>query len=132
MKSKGIMLIVVALAVGTFLFSGCAADKAKQLQGEVDRLNQVIQQKDAQIRTVTGQLDVKEKELSGVKEELDNVKKELNALKQNVGVSALVPAPQLAPAPVPIPAPTSEPAPASTPAPESSLESASAPAANNP
>jgi len=104
MKSKGIMLMVLGLVVGAFLFSGCEAGKAKQLQSEVDRLSQVIQQKDAQINKFTDQVQSKEKELAGVKEELDNTKKELDAEKQKVSVSAPAPASESAPEFKPAPA----------------------------
>lgn len=118
MRSKGIMFMVLGLVVGAFLFSGCEAGKVKQLQSEVTQLNQIIQQKDAQIKTLIDRVQSKEKELVGVKEELDNTKKELDSIKkvldsirkeldavnQKVSVSApaaaleLAPVPELAPA----------------------------------
>jgi len=116
MKRKGIVFIVLGLVVGALLCYGCDMGKGKQLQGQIDQLNQTIQQKDTSIKTLTGRVAMKEKELNNIKTELDNtkkelgaVKKELDALNQKVNASAQAPATT--------PAITSTPVQASTPAP---------------
>ena len=84
MKSKGVTLMVLGLAAGAFLFCGCDAGKVKQLQSEVTDMNQVIQQKDAKIKTLIDQAQSKEKELSGINNELDSAKKELDSIKREL------------------------------------------------
>lgn len=129
MKNKGFVFIVLGLIMGAFLSYGCEMGKVKQLQSEVTQLNQVIQQKDANIKTLNDQAALKEKELSDIRRELETVKSELEALKQKVNVPA--PAPVQEPSPAPAPAPVQEPAPAqeSTPAQEPAQAPATTPGA---
>ncbi|MDP2905439.1 MAG: hypothetical protein Q8O22_03970 [Candidatus Omnitrophota bacterium] len=84
-KNKRTGVVLLGLAMLTFVASGCVNQtKVKDLEKEVGRLNQVIQQKDAKIKALTDQtqagqksLDTVQNELNSIKNELDNTKKEL-------------------------------------------------------
>lgn len=74
MKNKKTKVVLLGLAIFVFLASGCVnQNKIKELKNEVAQLNQVILQKDAQIKTLTDRVRIKQKEL-------DNVNKKLNTL----------------------------------------------------
>ena len=82
----------MGLSIAAFLASGCVnSGKIKQLENEAAKLNQIILQKDAKIKTLTDQAQVKQKELEGIKNnlgtskrELDSVKKELDSTKKEL------------------------------------------------
>ena len=107
MKNKQIKVASLGLFIAVFLTSGCInSGKIKQLENEVARLNQVILQKDAKIKTLTDQAQVKQKdldtikkelnsskaELDGVKKELDNTKKELDKVNNKLKAPTIPPA----------------------------------------
>jgi len=82
MKSNHAALVMLGLSLMVFLMAGCVnSGKMKQLQSENTRLNQLIQQKDTQIKILTDQSQARQKELANVTSELDRVKKELEATK---------------------------------------------------
>jgi peptidoglycan hydrolase CwlO-like protein len=106
MKNKKTKFILLSLAVVVFLAGGCVnSGKTQQLKDEVTRLNKIIQQKDAKVRTlidqaqsnqknvdvITKELDSTKKELDGAKKELDTTKKELDSVNKKLG--ALTPKP---------------------------------------
>jgi peptidoglycan hydrolase CwlO-like protein len=85
MANRNIVFALLGLATIAFLTSGCAdANKMKQLEREVTQLNQVILQKDAKIKTLTDQAQIKQKELEGIKKDFDSTKKELDSVKKEL------------------------------------------------
>jgi len=82
MRKRKLTLIFIGLATIVFLASGCGNNKKmKQLENEVVRLNQVILQKDTEIKKLTTQV----KELDSTKKELRRANKELDTLKAKSG-----------------------------------------------
>ncbi|MDP2904812.1 MAG: hypothetical protein Q8O22_00745, partial [Candidatus Omnitrophota bacterium] len=78
-KNKKTMVALLGLAMLAFVASGCVNQtKVKDLEKEIGRLNQVIQQKDAKVKTLTEQTLAGQKSLDAVKSELDSVKKGLD------------------------------------------------------
>ncbi len=85
MKYKPIAVTLLCLLLIAFLSSGYyGAGKLKQSVNEVSRLNQVIQQKDAEINTLAGQLQAKQQELESMKKEFDSAKQELDNVLNNL------------------------------------------------
>ena len=85
MKNKQITFTLLCLFFIAFLTSGCVdSHKMNQLDNEVSRLNQVIQQKDAEISSLVNQSQAKQQELDSIKKELDSIKKELESAKREV------------------------------------------------
>jgi len=85
MENKKVKVALLGLALVAFLASGCVnPSKIKELENEIGRLNQVIQQKDAHIKTLTDQMEVKQKDLDVIKKELDNSKVELDSVKKEL------------------------------------------------
>lgn len=85
MKYKQIIFTLLGLFLVAFLTSGCVdSKKMKELENEVGKLNQVIQQKDAKINTLTAQSQAKQNELDVIKKELDNTKNELDSVKKEL------------------------------------------------
>lgn len=83
--SKKMTLVMLSLAVIAFLVSGCQdAKKVTQLESQVAQLNQLLMQKDVQIKTLAEQAQVNKGLLESVKKELDMTKKELNNLIANL------------------------------------------------
>jgi len=82
MARRKITLMLLGLTTIVFLTSGCVDHKKmQQLENDVVRMNQVILQQDAKIKTLTAQV----KELDSTKKELKKVNKELNVLKAKSG-----------------------------------------------
>jgi septal ring factor EnvC (AmiA/AmiB activator) len=82
MAHRQVTSVVLGLALVAFLAAGCAdPGKVKQLQNENVRLNQLIQQKDASLATLTEQAQAKQAELEAVKKELDITKKGLESVR---------------------------------------------------
>ena len=75
-----------------FLSLGCVdAAKVTQLENEVGRLNQVIQEKDAQISTLTEEAQAKNQEFDNIMKELETVRGELEATRGELeGVKKLL------------------------------------------
>lgn len=85
MENKKVKVVLLGLALVAFLASGCVKQsKIKELKKENGRLNQAIQQKDIQIKTLTDQMEVKQKDLDVIKKELDNSKVELDSVKKEL------------------------------------------------
>ena len=85
MKNKKTKLVLLGLAILAFLASGCVnPSKIKELENEIGQLNQVIQQKDVKIKTLTDQAQVKQKELESIKKDFDSSKKELDSVKKEL------------------------------------------------
>jgi len=85
MKNNKVKVVLLSLALVTFLTSGCVdSKKIKQLENEVAQLNQVILQKDAKIKTLTDQAQIKQKELESIKKDFDSSKKELDSVKKEL------------------------------------------------
>jgi len=85
MISRKIAPILACLAIFAFIASGCVDTKSiKKLENEVSRLNQIIQQKDAKIKMLTEQGQLKQESLDSITKELDSVKKELNSTKKEL------------------------------------------------
>ena len=84
MKKEQIMvvvgLIIAALLVSNFVCFG----KIKQLKHEAKRLNQMIQQKGTDIKSLTEQLQSKQQELDSSKKELANTTQELASTKEEL------------------------------------------------
>ena len=71
-KNKKTVITLLGLAMLAFLASGCVnQSKIKDLEKEIGRLNQIILQKDAKIKTLTEQTQVGQKSLDSIKSELD-------------------------------------------------------------
>jgi len=85
MKYKQITFTLLCLFLVAFLTSGCVdSKKMKQLDDENSRLNQVVQQKDAEISILINQSQAKQQELDSIKKELDSAKKELDNFINNL------------------------------------------------
>jgi peptidoglycan hydrolase CwlO-like protein len=85
MKYKQITFALLGLALAAFLMTGCVnSGKMKQLESENARLNQLILQKDASLKTLTEQTQAKQRELEAIKKELDSTKKELDSVKKEL------------------------------------------------
>jgi septal ring factor EnvC (AmiA/AmiB activator) len=99
MTYRQITFALLGLALVTFLTSGCVDfGKMKQLESENARLNQLILQKDASLKTLTEQAQAKQIELEAVKKELDiakngldSVKKELDGVNQKLNTLTTTP-----------------------------------------
>jgi len=85
MQNKKVTIAVLGLAAVAFLALGCVdSGKIKQLENEVSRLAQLVEQKDAKIATLTGEAVTKAQELDSVKKELDSSKAELDLSKSTL------------------------------------------------
>jgi len=84
-KNKKTIVTLLSVAMLAFVASGCVNQtKVKDLEKEIGRLNQVIQQKDAKVKTLTEQTLVGQKSLEAIKSELDSIKKELDNTKKEL------------------------------------------------
>jgi peptidoglycan hydrolase CwlO-like protein len=85
MENKKVKVALLGLALVTFLASGCVdSKKIKQLENEAAQLNQVILQKDAKIKMLTDQAQIKQEELESIKKDFDSTKKELDSAKKEL------------------------------------------------
>ena len=84
MLHKGFMWVLLVGLVA-FLASSCDSGKITQLQNESVRLNALVTQKDAKIKTLTDQLQVKGKEFEGIKKDLDASKAVLESTTNELG-----------------------------------------------
>ena len=85
MKNKRTMVTLFGIAMLAFVASGCVNEtKVKDQEKEIGRLNQVILQKDAKVKTLTDQTLAGQKSLEAIKSELDSVKKELDNTKKEL------------------------------------------------
>ena len=88
MQNKKVEIAVLGLAAVAFLALGCVdSGKIKQLENEVSRLAQLVEQKDVNIKTLTGEAVTKAQELDSVKKELDSSKAELDSVKKELDLS---------------------------------------------
>lgn len=81
-KNAGIAIIVLAVVV-ILLGMVCygTSGKLNQAKTEISALGVQLEERDAMIQNITGQLSAKQKELDMVKTELDNVKKNLEVVQ---------------------------------------------------
>lgn len=85
MTYRQVTFVILGLALVTFLTSGCAdSGKMKKLESENARLNQLILQKDASLKTLMEQAQAKQIELETVKKELDIAKSGLGSVKKEL------------------------------------------------
>ena len=85
MKNKRTKIVLLGLFTAVFLTSGCIdSGKIKQLETEVAQLNQLVLQKDAKIKALTDQAQIKQKELESIKKDFDSSKKELDSVKKEL------------------------------------------------
>ena len=82
MKSKGFKIVVLVSAIAVFVASGYVIyRKIKELRNGISQLNQLVQQKEITINTLSGQMQIHQKELYSAREALDSTKKELDNIK---------------------------------------------------
>ena len=84
MLHKG-LLWVLLVGLIAFLASSCDSGKITQLQNESVRLNALVTQKDAKIKTLTDQLQAKVKEFERIKKDLDASKAALESATNELG-----------------------------------------------
>ncbi len=88
MNNKKTKVLLLGLVILSFLASGCVnQSKIKELENEIVRLNQVIQQNDIKIKTFIDQAQVKQKDLDTIKNELDSTKNELDGTKKALDIT---------------------------------------------
>lgn len=85
MKKEQIIMVLGLAVVVLIVTSVTGLGKIKQLKNEVAKLNQVIKEKDVQIKTDADQLQAKQGELDSVKQKLASAEEELAGVKQDIG-----------------------------------------------
>lgn len=73
------VLAVVVIVLGVVCYG--TSGKLNQAKIEISALNAQIEEKDAAIQNITGQLSARQKELDAAKTELDSVKKNLEVVQ---------------------------------------------------
>jgi len=105
-KKEHIIVILGVIIALLFMSNYFGLGVIKQLKANVYQLNQLMQQKDTQIKSLTNRANAKQQELNSVKEELDStkqklasteqelsgIKKDLDSLNKKFGVSKTIPA----------------------------------------
>lgn len=85
MKNKRFTFLMLVLLIAAVFTGGqIISEKIKHLGDEVGRLNQQNQQKEAMLKTLSGQAEVSQNELNSTKRDLDNTKQEIEKVKQEL------------------------------------------------
>lgn len=87
MKNTGFKVTVLFLTIAVFIISGYIIyRKIKELESGFSQLNQLVQQKDVTIKTLTGQMQEKQKELDNTNKVLDSTKLELHSTNEALAI----------------------------------------------
>jgi len=85
-KKEQIFIVVAVIAVILLVSNLMSFGKINKLSGEVAQLNKAVQQKDANIKSLTDQTQVKQIEIDNVKKELDATKQKLTGAENELAM----------------------------------------------
>lgn len=105
MKDTQVKIILVIIIAISLITNFVSFGKIKKLKNEVAQANQLVEQKDAEVKTLIGQMQAKQDELDGVKKQLadtntrllaaqkqlGSVKQEIEKVSQKIGASKTAP-----------------------------------------